>query len=127
MEPDRSLGVPCTHSQPNPVYTPLQRMKRLFQPVAVLLVGLVAAQPALAGVLCAAPAAPCPMAITDMGASCGLASHANAGASPPATKPRPPPPPDTPFDALPEPCPSLLAIGQAPGETSSPPIYIRNR
>jgi hypothetical protein len=120
-------------------------MKRLFQPVAVLLVSLVAAQPALAGILCAAPAAPCPMAITDMGPSCGLASQVAAGASqqtgriqaiprsmasvalPAASKATAPAALDSPFEALPAPRPSLLAIGQAPGESSSPPIYIRNR
>jgi hypothetical protein len=120
-------------------------MKRLFQLVAVLLVGLVAAQPALAGILCAAPAAPCPMAITDMGPSCGLASAVEAGAShrtgriqaiprsmasvalPVTTKTIAPVAVQGPIDALPEPRPVLLAPGQAPTEASSPPIYIRNR
>ncbi len=119
-------------------------MRRLFQCVAVVVIGLVAAQPALAGLLCAAPAATCPMAISDMGPSCGLASLP-ADASPrtgyvhpiarsmasvalPATqKAAAPATPNTPFEALPEPRPSLLTIGQAPAAASSPPIYIRNR
>ena len=120
-------------------------MKWLVQPVAVLLVGLVAAQPALAGALCAAPVTPCPMAFTDTGPSCGLVSGVAGGASqrtgivhailrsmasvalPAASKAAAPATPDAPFEASPEPRPSLLAIGQVPGETSSPPIYIRNR
>jgi len=118
-------------------------MKRLFHPVAVLLVGLVAMQPALAGLLCAAPAAPCPMAITDMGPSCGLASQSSDGSSrlavhpvsrtqasvalPATTKASAPATATTPFEALPEPRPSLSAAGRAPAEASSPPIYIRNR
>jgi hypothetical protein len=120
-------------------------MKRQFQPVAVLLVGLVAAQPALAAALCAAPVAPCPMAFTDTGPSCGLAVAVEAGSShrtgivysilrsmasvalPATTKTVAPAALQGPIEALPEPRPSLLAIGQAPAETSSPPIYIRNR
>ena len=120
-------------------------MKRLFHPVAVLLVGLVAAQPAFAGFLCTAPAAPCPMAITDMGPSCGIAVQTAAGASqrtgrihaiprsmasvalPASSKAAAPAIADVRIEALPEPRPALFARGRATAEASSPPIYIRNR
>ena len=118
-------------------------MKRFFYPVAVMLVGLVAAQPTLAGLLCAAPAAPCPMAITDMAPSCGAASQLTVGAPrlivhtlsrsmasvalPATQKTAAPAAPNVPIEVLPEPRPSLLAIGETPAAASSPPIYIRNR
>ena len=124
-------------------------MKRLLHCVspcvAVLLVSLVVVQPVLAGLLCAVPAGTCPMAITDMGPGCGLGSRMASDASPridyvhrvsrslasvalPAsTKVFAPSIVNFPVDNLPEARVSRFLVGQIPAETSSPPIYIRNR
>jgi hypothetical protein len=81
------------------------------------------------------------MAITDMGPSCGSANPVDAGLSrltgfvhattrsmasvavPAGPKAAALAGPDAPVEPLPEPHPALFAIGNAPTETSSPPIY----
>ncbi len=120
-------------------------MNRLFKTVAVVILGIVAVQPALAGLLCHVPASPCPVAITDMGPSCGMVSQAASVRSPftssvraifrssasvalPATQKAPTHAiPAASFEAIPEPHPALFTVGRGPAEASSPPIYIRNR
>jgi len=119
-------------------------MKRLLQPIALLLIGLVAMQPGLAGLLCAAPAAPCPMAISDIGPSCGGLVHAEsrgattakvhgvprsiASAALPATrKVLALAAPDASVETLPELPAVKLASAAAPAQAKSPPIYLRNR
>jgi hypothetical protein len=120
-------------------------MKRLVQFAAVALVGLVGAQPALAGLLCAAPAAACPMAMTDMGPDCPM-SGAMAAAECPLTaylhaipqsvasvaatgRPKAEPPASAHGAApvMPLAHRTLVALNATAAEASSPPLYILHR
>jgi hypothetical protein len=120
-------------------------MKRLLQPVAVALMGLVAIQPAAAGFFCGAPAAPCPLAITDMGPHCGALSKADLEGSRQTAQVRAIPRTmasvalpatrkalavavvDAPVEALPVPAAAAFVDAQTDARAKSPPIYIRNR
>jgi hypothetical protein len=122
-----------------------QIQHRLLQHVAVALIGLIAMQPAIAGRLCAAPAAPCPLAITDTGPSCGMLSghdidaprlirfvraipRSNAAVALPASrKALALVTPDAPFEALPFEAAVVVVDARPAAQANSPPIYIRNR
>ena len=123
-------------------------MKRLSQivlrPVAVLVICLVAMQPAV-GLLCHAPATPCPLAFSDVGPHCGAMSKAdldgsrsipqvrpvarsNASAALPATRKLLEfAVTDAPVMAAP--VRAALRFDRASGSdrAESPPIYLRNR
>jgi hypothetical protein len=129
----------------DPVYTAVLRMKRIFQYAAVAVMGMVALQPALAGVLCTAPAGPCPMAITDTGPSCGMPSQpegngsgasaqvrvttrSSASVALPATrKDIALAAAETPGEILPLPSAAPFVGVPAPGRANSPPIYLLDR
>jgi len=120
-------------------------MKRLIQPVAAVIIGVVAMQPGLAGLVCAAPAAPCPMVISDMGPNCGAVSKADLNGSRPVTQVRAIPrsiasvalpatrkalalvTPPAQAETLPLPAAVALVDSQTAAQANSPPIYIRNR
>jgi len=120
-------------------------MKRFFQSVAVAIIGVVAMQPGLAGLLCAAPTAPCPMVISDMGPNCGGVSKADLDGSRPAVSVHAIPRsmasvalpatrkavgfavPNAPVEALPATPSASFVRAPAPARAESPPIYLRNR
>ncbi|KAA6461821.1 hypothetical protein DYQ86_09210 [Acidobacteria bacterium AB60] len=121
-------------------------MKRLFHLVGCVIIGLLAVQPALAAIVCGAPTAPCPMAITDMGPACAAAQLADLSGPRSAAQLCAMPRATTASVALPAarrglalvvvnwPAqvrvrPALLAIAfrQAESRDESPPIYLRNR
>ena len=120
-------------------------MKRLFQFMAIAMAGLVAAQPALAGLLCAAPVSACPVAMTDMGPGCPMAGRMAADncpltaylrampqslasvASPARPKVESPAGAQSSTFVLPTVVGSRLASGAAAAEASSPPLYLLNR
>ena len=123
-------------------------MKRFIptalRPVAVAILGLVAMQPALAGLFCSAPAAPCPMAITDVGPHCGGVSPSDVDGSRPATRVHAVPrtmasvalpatrkvlalaAAEEPVEALPAPQPISTLRDRWEPTAESPPIYLRN-
>jgi hypothetical protein len=121
------------------------RMKRILQPIAVVIIALVAMQPAVVGLLCRAPLAPCPLAFTDSTPHCGALSKADLDGSRPTTRvhstrrsmasvalpaTRKAPAlaaPDGASEALPAASILFFVPAAIANRSESPPIYLRNR
>jgi hypothetical protein len=119
-------------------------MKRLLHSVAALMIGLVGLQPAV-GLLCRAPAAPCPLAFSDVGPHCGAVSKADLDGSGQAAQVRPVgrsmasvalpanrkllefAVADAPAVPLPVRAALRFDRASASDRAESPPIYLRNR
>lgn len=119
-------------------------MKRLLHSVAALMIGLVGLQSAV-GLLCRAPAAPCPLAFSDVGPHCGAVNKADLDGSRQPAQARPVArsmasvalpanrkllelaAADVPAVPLPVRAALLFDRASASDRAESPPIYLRNR